>query len=344
MNITKSAYGNLKDGRQVDQFTLENDHGMIVKVINYGGIITNIITPDKNNNPGDVVLGFDNLDGYLGEHPHFGGIIGRFANRISKGRFVLNNTEYKLALNNGPNALHGGIKGFDRQLWTAFKEMKEDEVGVTLAYESPDMEEGYPGNLLTEVRYILNNSNELIIKYKASSDKDTVINLTNHSYFNLNTDESKIFDHTLRMEADYYTPLDETQIPTGEIIEVRNTPFDFTKKKTIGKDFEELENGYDHYFVINKKPDELKWFANVEDPLSGRRMEVATTEPGVQLYTSNFLDGIKGKNGRSYSFQDAVCLETQHFPDSPNKPQFPSAILEKGNVYTQTTVYRFSIA
>jgi aldose 1-epimerase len=344
MNITKSAYGKLTDGRQIDQFTMENDHGMIVKIITYGGIITNIITPDKNNNPGDVAIGFDNLEGYLGEHPYFGAIVGRFANRIEKGHFVLNNKEYKLAINNGPNALHGGIKGFDKQVWTAFKEKTEDEVSLSLAYESPDMEEGFPGNLLIEVSYILNNNNELIIKYKASSDKDTVINLTNHSYFNLNTGKDKIFDHKLRMEADFYTPLDENQIPTGEIAEVKNTPFDFTIKKSIGKDFDKLQNGYDHNFIINKKPGELKWFAIVEDPLSGRLMEVATTEPGVQLYTSNFLDGIKGKDGQIYSFQDALCLETQHFPDSPNKPQFPSVILKKDDVYTQTTIYRFSIA
>ncbi len=341
MNITKSVYGKLKDGSQVDQFTMSNDHGMSVKIITYGGIITNIIVPDKNNTSGDVVLGFDNLEGYLDGHPYFGAIVGRFANRISRGRFVLNNQEYHLAINNGPNALHGGIKGFDKQLWTAFKEQKEGEVSLVLAYGSPDMEEGFPGNLLTEVRYILNNDNELILKYKATTDKDTVINLTNHSYFNLNTGKEKIFDHKLRLEADYYTPVNENQIPTGEIKAVTNTPFDFTREKTIGKDFNELKNGYDHNWVINKKADELKWFAYVEDPLSGRIMEAATTEPGVQFYTANFLKNVHGKEGQIYEPQDAFCLETQHFPDSPNKPGFPSVVLKKGDVYKQTTIYRF---
>jgi aldose 1-epimerase len=343
MNVLNSVFGVMPEGRDIDQFTLNNDLGMVVKVINFGGIITNIMVPDRNGDTHDVVLGFDNLESYLKTHPYFGAIVGRYANRIAKGRFDLNGKGYTLAVNNGPNHLHGGLKGFDKKYWLASRFNNESEVGVQLKYFSEDMEEGYPGNLHVEVDYALNNDNELIIRYKAETDRPTPVNLTNHSYFNLNSVSSDILKHRLVLDCDFYTPVDETLIPTGEIRSVEGTPFDFLEEKAIGRDFRQLENGYDHNFVINKEDFEMKWFARVEDPHSGRIMEVATTQPGVQFYTGNFLKDIPGKNGIIYQAHDAFCLETQHYPDSPNHPRFPTTILNPGEEFRQTTIYKFGI-
>ncbi|HYW94260.1 MAG TPA: aldose epimerase family protein [Bacteroidales bacterium] len=343
MNVLKSVYGVMPEGRDIDQFTLENDQGMVVKIINYGGIITNIMVPDKNGDLHDVVLGFDNLESYLGTHPYFGAIIGRYANRIANGRFELNGKGYTLAVNNGPNHLHGGIHGFDKKVWFPKKFKNENEVGLKLTYLSEHLEEGYPGNLQVEVDYALNNNNELIIRYKAETDMDTHINLTNHSYFNLNSVSSNVLKHKLIMACDRYTPVDDTQIPTGEIRSVDGTAFDFLEMKEIGRDFGQLENGYDHNFIINKEDFEMKWFARVEDPESGRIMEVGTTQPGVQFYTSNFLKDVRGKNSMTYQPQDALCLETQHYPDSPNHPRFPSTLLKPNEEYRHTTIYKFGV-
>ncbi len=343
MKITKSKFGDLDDQQEVMLFSLENDNGILVKITNYGGIITHIYTPDKNGKNDDVVLGFDEFEKYTGEHPYFGAIVGRFANRIAGGKFELNGKLYKLAVNNGPNHLHGGIEGFDKKLWTAWTEKKEGEVILKLAYESEHMEEGYPGNLMVEVSYSLNNKNELIIDYKAESDQDTIINLTNHSYFNLNIKNGNILDHDLQMDCSGYTPVDDSSIPKGGVKEVKGTAYDFTEMKKIRKDFAKLENGYDHNFVIDKKEDEFKWFARVREKESGRVMEVGTSQPGVQFYTANFLDNIKGKDDWDYKPQHALCLETQHFPDSPNRPDFPSVVLKKSEQYSQKTVYKFSV-
>ncbi|MFW5819799.1 MAG: aldose epimerase family protein [Bacteroidota bacterium] len=343
MKITKSKFGDLNDSQEVKLFSLENDNGILVKISDYGGIITHLFTPDKNGKNTDIVLGFDEFQKYTGEHPYFGALVGRFANRIAGGKFKLNGKEYQLAVNNGPNHLHGGNEGFDKKLWTAWTEKKEGELILKLAYESEHMEEGFPGNLMVEVSYTLNNKNELIIDYKAETDQDTIINLTNHSYFNLNIENGNILDHYLQLKCSRYTPVDEVSIPTGELKEVKGTEFDFTTMKKIGQDFNKLENGYDHNFIIDKEEEEFKWFAKVLEKKSGRTMEVGTTEPGVQFYTSNYLNQIEGKGGINYQPQHALCLETQHFPDSPNKPDFPSVVLKKSEQYRQKTVYKFSV-
>ncbi len=343
MKIVQSVFGVMPEGRDVDQYSLENDRGMVVKIINYGGIITNILVPDKKGELHDVVLGFDNLESYLATHPYFGAIIGRYANRIANGRFDLDGKVYTLAVNNGPNHLHGGLQGFDKKFWFGKKDKTDSEIILKLSYISEHMEEGYPGNLQVQVDYALNNNNELIIRYKAETDMATHVNLTNHTYFNLNSVSSNVLGHKLIMDCDSYTPTDKTQIPTGEIVPVDGTPFDFLEMKEIGRDFSELENGYDHNFVINKEVFEMKWFARVEDPVSGRIMEVGTTQPGVQFYTANHLKDITGKKGIKYQPQDAFCLETQHYPDTPNHPRFPSTVLRPGKEFRQTTIYKFGI-
>ncbi len=342
MIIEKSDFGSLPDGREVYLYTLKNDE-VTVSITNYGGIITSILAPDKAGTAEDIVLGFDTLEGYLGDHPYFGAIIGRFANRIAGGKFHLNGREYNLLVNNGPSHLHGGGKGFDKKLWDASTSKQEEMVSLLLSCESQDGEEGYPGKLKLDVTYSLNKNNELAIDYMAESDNDTILNLTNHSYFNLNIKNGDIKEHILQMKCKYYTPLDDDSVPTGEILSVKGTPFDFTNMKLIGEDFDKLENGFDHNYVIDKVDGDFVWFGKVVDPLSGRVMEVGTTEPGVQFYTSNFLKNIRGKNGILYNEQHALCLETQHFPDSPNKPHFPSVILRKGEQYRQKTVYKFDV-
>ncbi|HWP46191.1 MAG TPA: aldose epimerase family protein [Candidatus Limnocylindrales bacterium] len=350
MGIEKQPFGKTPDGTPVDLYTLTNDNGMVVKITNYGGTVTSLIVPDRNGKMGDVVLGYDNLDGYLKNNPYFGCIIGRYANRIAKGRFVLNGVEYKLAQNNGENHLHGGIKGFDKVVWNAKEVKAGNGVGVELSYLSKDGEEGYPGNLSVTVTYVLTNNNELKINYLATTDKDTVVNLTHHSYFNLaGAGEGDILGHELMINADKFTPVDKTLIPTGELRSVKGTPMDFTQSTAIGARINQEDEqlifgkGYDHNWVLNIVEGALTRVARVYEPKTGRVMEVFTTEPGMQFYTGNFLDGtITGKGGKVYYQRYGFCLETQHFPDSPNKPQFPSTVLKPGQTYRTTTVYQFS--
>jgi aldose 1-epimerase len=350
MGIEKQPFGKTPDGTSVDLYTLTNDNGMIVKIMNYGGTVTSLIVPDRNGKMGDVVLGYDNLDGYLKNNPYFGSIIGRYANRIAKGRFILNGIEYKLAQNNGENHLHGGIKGFDKVVWNAKEVKTGNGVGVELSYLSKDGEEGYPGNLSVTVTYILTNNNELKINYLATTDKDTVVNLTHHSYFNLaGAGEGDILGHELMINADKFTPVDKNLIPTGELRSVKGTPMDFTQPTPIGARINQEDEqlifgkGYDHNWVLNLVDGALTRVARVYEPKTGRVMEVFTTEPGMQFYSGNFLDGtITGKGGKVYYQRYGFCLETQHFPDSPNKPQFPSTVLKPGQTYKTTTIYQFS--
>jgi aldose 1-epimerase len=297
----------------------------------------------------DVVLGFDNLAGYLNSPPYIGTIIGRYANRIAKGRFTLNGKEYQLAANNGPNHLHGGLKGFDKVLWQAKSFPAKNGAAIALTYLSRDGEEGYPGNLSVQVIYTLTEANELKIDYLATTDKDTLVNLTNHSYFNLSGTDGDILGHLLQIHADYFTPTDATAIPTGDLRDVNDTPFDFRKLTAIGERIErddeqlKLGKGYDHNFIVKGNFGQLRPAAKVVEPLSGRVMEVLTTEPGVQLYSGNYLDGSKiGKGGKPIKFRTGFCLETQHFPDSPNQPKFPTTVLRKGEKFTSTTIYKFS--
>ncbi len=342
MKIQKELFGRHPSGNEIFSFNIFNDNGISVRIINFGGIITHLFIPDKYGKTEDIVLGFDTLDGYLAKHPYFGAIVGRYANRIKNGRFKINEQEYILAINDGPNHLHGGISGFDKKIWAAEQFQNNIETGVNLRLESPDMEEGYPGNLQVTVQYSLNNNNELIIKYSARTDKPTHINITNHSYFNLSACKTEIYNHVLQINADTITENDNTNIPTGQLSDVSGTYFDFRKPKKIGQDIKHLPFGYDHNYVLNKHENELKLISILEDPFSGRMMETFTTQPGVQLYTSNFLDGsIKGKNNIKYIKHLALCLETQHFPDSPNQAGFPSTLLNPGDEFSQMTIYRF---
>jgi aldose 1-epimerase len=313
---------------------------MKAKIMTYGTIVTELWTPDRNGKLDDVVLGFDNLEDYLKGHPFFGAIAGRVANRIARGRFTLDGQEYKLAINNGPNALHGGLKGFDKAVWKA-------EVvgnGIKFTYLSKDGEEGYPGNLTAVVTYELTDKNELKIQYEATTDKATPVNLTNHSYFNLmGITPDDILGHQLMIAADKFTPADDTLIPTGEIKSVKGTPFDFTSPMTIGSRIDQVKGGYDVNFVLRGGGKSLALAVRAQEPKTGRVMEMYTTEPGVQFYTGNFLDGsLKGVGGVVYQKHHGFCLEAQHFPDSVNHPDFPSVILRPGQTYTQTTVYKFS--
>lgn len=349
MSVTKSAFGKLPNGAEVDLYTLSNAHSVTVKIMTYGGIITSLKAPDRSGKPGEVQLGFDTLDEYLKGHPYFGALCGRVANRIAGGRFSIDGESYQLATNNGPNHLHGGEKGFDKKLWKARPIEEKGRVGVELSYVSPDGEEGYPGKISTTVVYSLNDKNELTIDYTAQSDKPTPINLTNHTYWNL-TDggKSDVLAERLTLNADRYLPVDETMIPTGEIKSVRGTPMDFTRETAIGERIEQVggePGGYDHCYVLNKKPGEtLSLAARLVDPASGRVMEVFTTEPAIQLYTGNFLDGTLHSRGATFGQRHAVCLETQHYPDSINQPKFPSTLLKPGQTYRHTTVHRFSVA
>jgi aldose 1-epimerase len=342
MEIEKTRYGTLPVGAEIQMYTLRNHHGMEVDIINYGAIITSIRVPDRNNQPGDVVLGFDTLDGYLGDHPYLGAMIGRVCNRIGKARFELDGKLYKLTANEGSNQLHGGASGFDKKVWKAATIKTDDEVCVTLGYESRDGEEGYPGNLLVEVEYSLNDRNELGISCRAKTDKPTHLNLTNHSYFNLNNCRGTILDHELFINAGSITELDGESIPTGRILPVDHTPYDFRLSRPIGEEIGKVEPGYDINYVLSMSTQPLERVAAVYDPASGRIMEVLTTLPGVQLYTSNYMHGINGKDGVTYGKHSAVCLETQFFPDSANQPPFPSTILLPGEEFSATTIYRFS--
>jgi aldose 1-epimerase len=347
--LKKEDFGKTKDGQSVEIYTLTNANGVEARITTYGGIIVSLKTPDRAGKLDDIVLGFDSLDEYLKGHPFFGAIAGRYANRIAKGRFTLNGAEYKLAVNNGENSLHGGIVGFDKVVWKAKPVPAKDGVALELAYLSKDGEEGYPGNLSVKIVYALTDKNELRINYSATTDKDTVINLTNHSYFNLAGQGSgDILNHQLTLNAKSFTPVDSTLIPTGELRPVKGTPFDFTQPTAIGarvnQDDEQLKfgGGYDHNFVVDGQTGALRPAAKVSDPSTGRVLEVWTTEPGVQLYIGNFLTEMKGKAGKTYNKRYGFCLETQHFPDSPNKPNFPSAVLKKGGEYQTTTVFKFS--
>jgi aldose 1-epimerase len=348
--MTISEYGKI-DGKPVSLYTLTNARGMVVKITNYGCIITEIHVPDKNGKMADVALGFDNLEGYLGKSPFFGAVAGRVANRIAKGKFTLDGKEYTLAINNGPNALHGGKKGFDKKVW----EFRAGEQipgfpGVDFHYKSADGEEGYPGNLDAYVSYRLTDDNTIRIDYFATADKPTPINLTNHSYFNLaGQGNGTILDHVVTMAADQYTPVDDTLIPTGELKSVKGTPFDFTTPHAIGERIKEVGGkpvGYDHNFVLRQpRGDQNKpaLGVRVKDPKSGRVMEMYTTEPGVQFYTGNFLDGtVAGKGGAKYPQYGGFCLEAQHFPDSINHPKFPSTVLRPKETYQHTTTFKFS--
>ena len=345
--IDKQDFGKTKDGKPVEIYTLTNANGLKAKVMTYGAILTELQVPDRQGRLGDVVLGFDNLDSYLAGHPFFGATVGRYANRIAGGKFKLDGKDYKLAVNNGPNSLHGGLKGFDKQVWKAESANGADGPSVKFSYTSADGEEGYPGEVKATVTYTLTNKNELKIDYTATTTKATPINLTNHSYFNLTAGPGDIREHQLTLHASRYTPADETLIPTGKLESVKGTPLDFTQPKTIGARIADLPafiGGYDHNFVIDGDGKSLAPTALVVEPRSGRVMEMSTTEPGVQLYTSNFMDGsVKGKGGIAYKKYQAFCLEAQHFPDSPNQSQFPSSILKPGETYKQTTIYKFSV-
>lgn len=342
MKINKVLFGEVA-GNPVYLFTLENDFGIKTSITNYGGIMTTLFVPDRNNNPGDILLGFDNLNDYLKDHPYFGTLVGRYGNRIANGKFIIDGKEYKLAMNNGANHLHGGLKGFDKVIWEVEEFQKNDEVGIKLNYLSKDMEEGYPGNLDTVVLYSLTNSNEIKIEYFAKTDKTTHVNLTQHNYYNLNACDSDVREHVVTFWASKYTPVDSGLIPTGELKNVAGTPFDFRNPKAIGKDIDQIDMGYDNNFVVDNFDGTLKRIAHVEEKISGRIMEVFTTEPGFQLYTANYLDGsLKGKNGVVYNKQYAFCIETQHFPDSPNKQNFPTTLLKPGDEYHQVTIYKFS--
>lgn len=342
--IVSGDFGKTRDGAAVRIFSLTNKSGVEVKITNYGGRVVSLKVPDKKGAMGDVVLGFDSLDGYLNDNPYFGALIGRYANRIGHAQFTLNGALYKVPKNDGDNSLHGGARGFDKVVWTP-RELPDG--GLELTYLSKDGEEGYPGNCKVTVVYHLTDANELKIEYAATTDKDTVVNLTNHSYFNL-AGSGDILGHMLTLTADHFTPVDGGLIPTGELKAVAGTPFDFRKSTAIGARIEKadeqlkLGKGYDHNWVLNRKGDSLAMAAKVEDPSSGRVMEVWTTQPGIQFYTGNFLDGtIKGKGDQVYARRSALCLETQHFPDSPNKPKFPSAVLKPGAEFKSTTVYKF---
>jgi aldose 1-epimerase len=348
--VRKESFGKTRDGRPVALFTLTNSQGLEVRAINYGGIIVSLRVPDKSGKLGDIVLGYDTVEPYLNNPTYFGAIVGRYANRIAKATFTLDGVKYTLAKNDGPNSLHGGVDGFNKRLWEA-KEFKNGKgVGVAFSYLSKDGEEGYPGNLKVKVTYTLTDENQLMVNYEATTDKATPLNLSQHSYFNLAGEgNGDILGHHLMLNADRFTPVDKTLIPTGELRPVQGTPMDFTQSTAIGarinQDYEQLVlgHGYDHNWVINRKDNSLVLAARVHEPTSGRVLEVFTTQPGVQFYSGNFLDGtITGKHGHVYKQRFGFCLETQHFPDSPNHPDFPSTILRPGQTFHSETVFKFS--
>ena len=348
--ITKVSFGKTADGASVDIYTLTNRGGMEARITNYGAIVVSLTAPDRDHKFADVVLGFNDLESYLKGHPYFGAIVGRYGNRIAKGRFTLNGVEYKLAVNNGENHLHGGIKGFDKVVWTAKSMRTKVGPAVSLTYLSKDGEEGYPGNLTVKVVYTLTNNNELRIDYTESTDKDTVANVTHHSYFNLAGEgNGDILNHQVTLKANRFIPTDAGSIPTGELRNVQGTPFSFLKPTAIGERINQADQqlefgkGYDHTWVVNGRAGTLRQAASVYESTTGRVMDVWTTEPGVQFYTGNFLDGtLTGKSSKLYPHRSGFCLETQHYPDSPNQRKFPTTTLRKGSVYRSTTIYRFS--
>ncbi len=347
--IAKQPFGVTKDGTPVDLYTLRNSKGAEARICNYGGIVVSLKVPDRKGQLGDVVLGYDDLAGYLKETPYFGALIGRYGNRIAKGKFTLNGKQYSLATNNGPNALHGGIKGFDKVVWQARPFRGPLGQALELRYLSKDGEEGYPGNLSVTATYTLTEQNGLQLEYAATTDKDTVLNLTQHSYFNL-AGKGDVLGHVVMIPADRFTPVDATLIPTGRLRPVKVTPFDFTSPTPIGARIAQADeqlkfgNGYDHNFVFDKRIGDLTLLARVSEPTTGRILEVLSTEPGLQFYTGNFLDGtLTGKGGIAYNFRNAFCMEPQHFPDSPNQHGFPSVVLKPGQVYKNTIIFRFSV-
>lgn len=344
------SFGKTQDGHEVTLYTLTNKKGMEVGIINYGGVVVTLKVPDRQGQFADVVLGFDNLDGYLAKNPYFGALVGRYANRIGNAKFTLGGKEYHVPVNDGPNCLHGGIHGFNSKIWDAKDASTPGEAVLRLQYVSADGEEGFPSKMTTTVNYLLNDKNELHIEYAATSDGPTVLNLTNHSYFNLaGQGTGDILNHVLTIDSDTFTPVSETLIPTGVLQPVDGTPFDFRKPTRIGERIDANDQqlkygiGYDHNWVLNHKPGVIGAAARVEEPTSGRVLEVLTDQPGVQFYTGNHLDGKdKGKGGKLYAARTGLCLETQHFPDSPNKPEFPSVVLRPGHAFHSTTILRFS--
>jgi aldose 1-epimerase len=345
----KESFGLDLDGVEVALYTLRNRYGLEAKITNFGGILISLMVPDRNGQFSDIVLGFDHLEEYFNEHPCFGAIIGRYANRIAEGRITLEGTAYQLTRNSEGNHLHGGLKGFDKVVWTAAERQSKNGPALDLTYESGDGEEGYPGALTAGVTYTLTNANELQIEYTARTDKTTIVNLTHHSYFNLrDAGASDILQHQLRINADFFLPIDRSSIPTGEIRAVQGTPFDFTELTPIGARIghEDLQlvngNGYNHNWVLNKTGQSLASAAVVYDSISGREMEVLTTEPGLQFFSGNLPDGkFGGKGGKAYATRSGLCLEAQHYPDSPHQSKFPSTVLRPGEIYSQTTMYRF---
>ncbi len=351
--LSNKPFGQTPSGESVTLFTLRNSSGMEVQIMNYGGIITKILTPDKNGLVEDVVLGFETLEEYIKDTPFFGASVGRYGNRIAKGKFTLDGVGYQLALNNNGNALHGGLKGFDKVVWQVISASETAEgPKIVLKYISKDMEEGFPGNLTVHLSYLLTAKNELSIEFSATTDKATVVNLCNHSYFNLSGNaKQNVLAHTLQLNAPKLVAVDDYLIPTGELIPVAGTPFDFLSPQVIGSRIDQTDNeqikrggGYDHCFAFDKPLGQFAVAAIAHDPVSGRTLEASTTEPGVQFYTGNFLDGhLKGKNGAVYGKRTGFCLETQHYPDSPNQPSFPSTVLRPGNHYSTKTNYKFYV-
>ncbi len=348
--ITKEAFGITGNGEAADLYTLTNANGMVVQITNYGGIITKWMAPDKDGQMADVVLGFDSLSSYVSGHPFFGALVGRYGNRIAKGKFTLDGETYSLAVNNGPNHLHGGKIGFDKKVWQAEEIKDGSTVGLKLTTTSADMEEGYPGKLDVTVTYTLTNDGELKIDYNATTDKPTVVNLTNHCYFNLTGMKRDVLDHVVKINSDSLVAVDETLIPTGKLISVSGTPFDFRTPTPIGARIDDMSDeqiknggGYDHCWVLDRIGKNMALAATVYEPTSGRVLEVSTTEPGVQFYTGNFLDGKLSGKGATYSKRMGFCLETEHFPDSPNQPQFPSVTLRPGETYSTSTVFKMSV-
>ncbi len=343
MAIEKTSFGKTESGEDTHLFTCTNKNGLVLKLTDYGATVVAVETPDRQGKLANINLGFENVRRYEGQHPYYGATVGRFANRIAKGKFTLDGREYTLATNNGPNHLHGGNKGFNRVVWQAEEVRNDNEVGVRFRYLSPDGEEGYPGNLQVTSLYTLTNDNELKVEFTATTDKPTVLNLTNHNYWNLGgAFTGTIRDHVLMINADQYVPVDEALIPTGELASVAGTPLDFRNPKPIGQDIDKIKSdpvGYDHCYVLRSQGGALALAARVKDPDSGRVMEVYTTQPGMQLYTGNFLTGAESEGGAKQ--HEAFCLETQHFPDAPNQKNFASAVLRPGETYRQVTVHKF---
>jgi aldose 1-epimerase len=350
-NVKDRSFGNTSDGTPVHLYTLTNGNGMSVSITNFGGAVVSLLVPDRAGHTDDIVLGFDDVKGYEELNSYFGALIGRYGNRIGQAQFKLNGVLYELAKNNGENSLHGGVKGFDKRIWQARPTASKEDAALELTYLSPDKEEGFPGNLSVKVIYTLTNRNELKIEYSATTDADTVVNLTNHSFFNLAGEGSgDILKHQVTINASRFTPVDAGLIPTGELRAVKDTPFDFNKATAIGACIGDSDQqlifarGYDHNWILNKGNKPLSKAADVYEPESGRVLEVWTTEPGLQFYTGNFLDGtVKGKGGKTYIHRGAFCMETQHYPDSPNKPSFPSAVIKPGSTNHTMTVYKFSV-